>query len=264
MKIKHQNKVKDLLVRKLLGLTYRLDNSGNPLFDVNGEANFIDQLHKFIKDKDPVIFDIGANIGEYSDVIVNVFGQRDYSLHVFEPQKSCFVDLEKKFGSNKKVRLNNFGLSDKDTNSVIYKNAEKSVLTSLYKRNLDFYDLEMNVEEEIKLKRADVYIESHNIKHISLLKIDVEGHEMSALSGLDKYLNADFIDFIQFEYGGANLDSHTTLMDFYNLLEGKGFKICKIMKSHLEYRKYNPRFENFVYQNYVAVSGHIIDSVIAK
>jgi len=261
MKIKKQNNLKEKFVRKILGLVYRLDNSGSPIFDENGEANFIYQLKDFIKTKNIVIFDVGANVGEYSDVIVDNFKETDYVLHVFEPQKSCFSDLNLKFSENKNIYLNNFGLSDSDKTSVMYKNADKSVLTSLYKRNLDYYDLKMNVEENIELKRADEYIRSRNIKHIDLLKIDVEGHELSTLAGFGEYLNSDFIDFIQFEYGGANLDSHTTLMDFYNLLEPKGFKVCKIMKTHLEYRKYNPRFENFVYQNYVAVSNNVFKSL---
>ncbi len=264
MKIKNQNNLKEKIIRKILGLVYRLDNSGSPIFEENGEANFINQLKDYIKTENSVIFDVGANIGEYSEVVANKFKGMNYSLHVFEPQKSCFSDLNLKFSENKNIYLNNFGLSDLDKTSVMYKNADKSVLTSLYKRNLDYYNLDMNVEEKIELKRADDYINLKNIKHIDLLKIDVEGHELSTLAGFGEYLNSDFISFIQFEYGGANLDSHTTLMDFYNILESKGFKVCKIMKTHLEYRKYNPRFENFVYQNYIAVSNTIFESLISK
>ena len=105
--------------------------------------------------------------------------------------------------------MNNFGISDDDRTATIYKNEDKSGLTSLYKRNIDFYKMKMNVQEEIDLKRADTYIRSKNIEHINLLKIDVEGHEIAALYGFGDYLNGDFIDYIQFEYGGANLDSHT-------------------------------------------------------
>ncbi len=32
-----------------------------------------------------------------------------------------------------------------------------------------------------------------------------------------------FLDFIQFEYGGANLDSHTSLLEFFDFLETRGF-----------------------------------------
>ncbi len=263
MKIKHQNILKEKIIVKLLGLVYRLDNSGSPIFEKNGEAEFLHQFRDGTVTKNPVIFDVGANVGEYSEIIVDLFSDAGYSLHVFEPQKDCLPDLQKKFSENKKIVVNNFGLSDTEETAVIYKDEGKSVLGSLFKRNLEFHNKELNIQENIELKKADAYIESKNISHIHLLKIDVEGNEIKTLNGFGKYLNSGFIDFIQFEYGGTNLDSHTNLMDFYTLLEKKGFKICKVMKKNLEYRTYNPRFDNFVYQNYVAVSNTIFDTLIA-
>jgi FkbM family methyltransferase len=264
MKIKNQNKLKEKVIKKILGLTYRLDNSANGFYDKNGEGDFLNKFVDYTKKESPVVFDVGANIGEYSEILVDKFNKLKYSIHLFEPQKSCCEDLQKKFNKNNQVVINNFGLSNKEDIVVIYKDTEKSALTSLYKRNLDFYDLHMNIEEKIEIKRADQYIESHNVKHIHLLKVDVEGHELAAFDGFGEYLNADFIDFIQFEYGGTNLDSHTNLIDFYTLFESKGFKICKIMKKNLEYRKYNPRFENFIYQNYVAVSSNVFDKLMVQ
>lgn len=261
MKIKKQNHFKEKIIRKLLGLVYRLDNSANGFFDKNGEENFVNQFTDSVKIKNPVIFDVGANVGDYSELLVNRLTGANYILNLFEPQKSCFTDLQQKFGNNRNVTLNNFGLSNIEESAIIYKDEDKSGLTSLHKRNLDFYEMNMSIEEKIELKRADAYIQSKNIKHIDLLKIDVEGHELSTLAGFGKYLNSDFIDFIQFEYGGANMDSHTNLLDFYNLLIPLGFKITKVMPLCLELRDYNPRMDNFFYSNYVAVSTKVLASM---
>jgi hypothetical protein len=116
----------------------------------------------------------------------------------------------------------------------------------------------MNQSENIKLKRLDGYIEEKNINHIDFIKIDIEGHELKAFEGFGKYLDASFVDYIQFEYGGANLDSHTNLMELYKFLENRGFKIAKMMPNGLEVRKYSPFMDNFNYANYVAVSGKVI------
>ena len=159
MKIKNLNNIKEKIIRKLLGLTYRLDNSGDASFNKNGEENFVNQFVDFTCTKKPVIFDVGANVGDYSDLLVQKFVDSEYSVHLFEPQKSCFTVLEQKFKNNKNITLNNFGLSNIDEKATIYKNEDKSGLSSLHKRNLDFYEVKMNIEEEIKLERADKYIQ---------------------------------------------------------------------------------------------------------
>jgi FkbM family methyltransferase len=242
----------------------KIENNGNCNFDENGEKVFIDNLFKyFTTDTDTkVIFDVGANVGEYSQMIEqkSLKSNIDIELHLFEPTKSCFDILLNKFGLESIV-LNNFGLSDTNTTAKIFYDKQQSGLASLYQRNLDTYNLELNQSEEIKLKRLDLYINEKNINHINFLKIDIEGHELKAFEGFGDYLSGDFIDFIQFEYGGANLDSHSSLMDIYKLLESKGFEIAKIMPYGLELRKYQPFMDNFQYSNYIAISKRIVKKI---
>lgn len=61
--------------------------------------------------------------------------------------------------------------------------------------------------------------------------------EKNIVFNIGAYLNSNFIDYIQFEYGGADLDSH------------KGLKV----------RDYKPYMGNFQYSNYVAISNRIYD-----
>ncbi len=231
--------MKEKIIQKLLSLTYKLDNSGNCDMAKNGELKFLERFSREFPS--PTVFDVGANIGEYSNIIRSPKSE----IHLFEPQKSCLPYLT--------GIVNNFGLGEQNETVEMYKLGDKDTLASLYNRNLDFHGLKMEETETIELRRGDEYIEANGVNHINLLKVDVEGHEIPALKGFGKYLNPSFIDYIQFEYGGANLDSHTTLMDFYNLLIPRGFKIAKIMPSKLEVRDYNPRYDNFVYANYVAL-----------
>lgn len=203
------------------------------------------------------MFDIGANVGEYSKMIKDKSSGVDIDLHLFEPTKKCFETISEKFKNDNNINLNNFGASDEDAEASIYYDKETSGLASLYQRNLDGYNTQLNQSEEIVLKRMDEYIEEKNIEHIDFIEIDIEGHELKAFEGFGKYLNNDFVDYIQFEYGGANLDSHTSLMDIYKFLGDRGFKIAKIMKDGLEIRKYSPYMDNFIYSNYVAISNKV-------
>jgi FkbM family methyltransferase len=156
------------------------------------------------------------------------------------------------------VILNRKAVSNRASAVEIYYDTEKSALASLYKRNLDAFSVVMNRSEIVETNRLDMYIETMGVRHIHLLKIDIEGHEIAAFEGLGAYLHGDFIDFVQFEYGGANLDSHTSLVDLYSVFNKAGFVMAKVMRNGLEVRPYYPWMDNFQYANYVAVSHRIM------
>lgn len=240
-----------------------IENNGNAMFEKNGEKVFIANLLNTFKRNggEKIVFDIGANIGEYSAMLIDRSKEIDLNLeiHLFEPTQSCFNIITDKFQSEKNVILNNFGISNLNGKAQIFYDKERSALASLYQRNLDSYNLKFNKSEEITLKRMNDYIREKNIKHIDFIKIDIEGHELKAFEGFDEYLNSEFVDYIQFEYGGANLDSHVSLMEIYKFFEKRNFLIAKIMPNGLEVRKYKPYMDNFNYSNYVAISRRLIN-----
>ncbi len=242
----------------------RIENNGNAHFENNGEKHFLENLMQTLAqkegEKEKIVFDVGANVGNYAQMLMAKSNKLDLNvcLHLFEPTQSCFTQLQKKFDNNSTITLNCFGVSDSDCTATIYYNRKQSGLASLYQRNLDYCDITLDQHESIKLRRLDHYINKANIMHIDFLKIDIEGHELNAFEGLGKYLHGNFIDYIQFEYGGANLDSHSSLLDFYTLLSNKGFIISKVMPSGLEIRNYSPFMENFYYSNYVAISTDVL------
>jgi len=242
----------------------RIENNGNAKFETNGEEKFLLQWFDKIKankDKEYTFFDVGANIGKYCEMLLNLSQKNQLKLKIFafEPTKSCLKELYKKFDASTIVNIIPFGASNEAGAFNIYYNAEKSGFASLYQRDLDRINIQMNQSETIKTLRLDAVIKEKNIEHIHFLKIDIEGHEIKALEGLGEYLNTQFIDVIQFEYGGANLDSRTYLKDFYDLFTKKGFKIAKILPTGLELREYQTYMENFDYANYVAFSPQVIE-----
>jgi len=260
LNIKNESKIIKKIKNQLIRITNYLENNNNCNFKTNGEEKFINDFFSIYRNSKMIIFDIGGNIGNYSAIILKKCKECkiDYTVHIFEPTKSCFSILNEKYGTNKSIIVNNFGISNTNTTATIYYDKENSGLASLYKRNLKSYNIKLNKSEMIKLKRIEDYINERNIPRIDFLKIDIEGHELFAFKGFGPYLSSKFITAIQFEYGGANLDSHTSLMEIYDLLEKGGFEIFKIKPKYLEKRKYYPHMENFVYANYIAISKKIL------
>lgn len=256
LNIKEQRSFYRKLKSGLLRLVNRIENNNNPDIRTNGESDFLESFFKTYKGKKVTVLDIGANIGEYSEILISLFEKHnvDYHLFLFEPVSSTFQILKNKFSANPKIVLNNFGLSEKDGEHEIYFDQEKSTLASLYKRDLSELNISLNKKETIQVRRLDNFLIEHSIKKIDFIKIDIEGHEVSAFKGFGEFLNARNIDALQFEYGGANIDSRTFLKDIYQLLESRGFGIYKVKRNFLEKREYQVNMENFFHANYIALA----------
>ena len=61
------------------------------------------------------------------------------------------------------------------------------------------------------------------------------------------------IDFIQFEFGGCNIDSRTYFQDFFYHLQDN-YKIYRILEDNIyELQTYKETYEIFITVNYLAV-----------
>lgn len=53
------------------------------------------------------------------------------------------------------------------------------------------------------------------------MKMDIEGHELFALKGLCKSIEARRIGAMSFEFSSGNLNSHTCFRDFWKVLSSR-------------------------------------------
>jgi len=210
------------------------------------------------------VIDAGANRGDYVDLIcaqATAIGV-PVSVHAFEPAASSHALLQARHGGKPNIRINQLALFDRDGEGLIFSDADGSPLASMYRRDLRALAIELDRSEPVELARLDTYLREAAIKHIHLLKIDVEGSEFEVLRGAGDFLNPDFIDFIQFEYGGTNLDARVPLKAFFSLLEPKGFVLGKLMSGGLRIATYGSWMDNYLYANYVAVSPEALKGLV--
>jgi FkbM family methyltransferase len=146
----------------------------------------------------------------------------------------------------------NLGLSDKMERQNLYSDSLSSGLASVYNRRLDHYNIEIDKTEEINLTTIDSFCVSNGIENIDFLKIDVEGHELNVLQGAKRMIENEKIRFIQFEFGGCNIDSRTFFQDFFYLLNDK-YKIYRVFRNGLiPIVRYSETNEIFLTVNYFA------------
>jgi FkbM family methyltransferase len=219
----------------------------------SGEIYVLKYIKKHLKDvTNPVIFDVGANIGGYSKVVSEIFKDMCV-IHAFEPSQKTFNEAASLLKSKPNIILNNLGLSDKEQDLLLFSDMEKSGLASVYERRLDHFNLKMDRQEKIHLTTLDNYCKKNNIDHIHFLKLDIEGHELNALHGAKEMFSRGKIDFVQFEFGGCNIDSRTFFQDFFYFFN-KDFNLYRILRNGLHpLPKYKETFEVFITTNFLAI-----------
>lgn len=202
----------------------------------------------YIQDKmiAKTIFDVGANIGEYSKRLVEKFPQA--AIYSFEPIKKVFDILNAKH----LVEAFNFGFSDKPGRASIFIHNRHTVASSLYRENLEGFKVKVDEVEEIELQTIDGFCDSHNIASIGFLKIDTEGHEMAVLAGASNIINRGGVQFIQFEIGRTSINARVFFKDFYDLLN-KNYHIYRLLKNGLQpVTNYKETDEIFMTTNFLA------------
>ena len=254
------NRIYFYIVRKILSNSkfynfwerYLDTVNGNNLSNIyiNGEWRFMNQNLK----KCEVVFDIGANIGNWTKYALAV--NENLKIHCFEPSKWTYKKLIKNnFPSN--VICNNFGLSSIKGEKVLYILEQGSAGNSLYQKfdieNEESYILQ-DKTELIKLDTLNNYCKENNIEQIDFMKIDAEGHDYEVLKGGKNLIENRQVNIIQFEYGGCNIDSRVFLKDFFEFFDGMSYNFYKIYPDcvkHIE--RYDYKLENFKYQNWLVI-----------
>ncbi|MBK8300780.1 MAG: FkbM family methyltransferase [Chitinophagaceae bacterium] len=219
----------------------------------NGEAFAAKYVLGHFKDRQTVVFDVGANRGQYLEVIQKN-GAVGSKIFCFEPQQDAFIILESVAKDKPDVTTENIGLGSAVGELLLYKNTAASEYGSVYPANYTQYNVVLDQPEKIRIDTIDNYCAEHSIDQIDFLKIDVEGHELEVLKGASKMIGAGKIPFIQFEFGLAAIESRIFMKDFINLLPG--YSIYRILPAGLELIKYNEYHELFLTTNYLAIQNN--------
>jgi len=196
------------------------------------------------------VFDVGANLGKYAVELANVFSDKCI-IYSFEPSLETYNAMVKNVESNNKIIPCNFGFGETETSLKLYTDRSQSGSASIYKRKLDHFNIEMSKHEEVSISTIDNFCLKNNIEKIHFLKLDIEGNEYNALLGAEKKLKEKKINFIQFEFGGCNIDSRTYFQDFWYLLKDD-YNFYRIVKNGLRpIKNYSESLEIFITINFL-------------
>lgn len=224
-------------------------NNLNWDMSTNGELRVI-QCLAVISPK--VIFDVGANVGEWSILVSELYPKCE--IHSFEIIPSTYNALVKKTESKPNILAENIGLSDQAGKVTMnLSKVDSTVATACRIEGMKFHDDYYNSQVVCEVSTGSQYLSEHSIESIDYLKIDVEGMDLKILKGFGDKLR--LVKLIQFEYGIFNIASHDLLSDFFVFLENLGFVIGKVYPTHVYFFKYHFKYEDFGGNNFIAIRG---------
>ena len=215
-------------------------------------------LKVLIKEVDPVIFDVGANIGTSLQEFKSWWPKA--TVHCFEPQKECWSELEHQAdqyisdsvfinkvatGSTPSKGLNfythNINSGKSGFNRINLESQDSIHLQGLKDNSpekLQKYASTLNHVRKVPVLRIDEYSKTYGIKKIHLLKIDTQGYEPEIIEGIgDELRNVDVIitELMFYDYYERSL----SFSDIEKYLLPAGFHLYDI--SHISKNPMNGR-----------------------
>lgn len=246
--------VQRLMARQVHALNHAMGIGTSGDFSNDGEFVVFDLLRRNCQPPYR-IFDVGANKGQFLTYVLGIMKQSSCDIHCFEPSHNTFGLLQSNFPVSANVTLNNIGLGMESCDAVLHYSEGGDEGASLTKRDLSHHGMIADHSENIRLTTLDEYCHSHDIEHIHLLKLDIEGHELDALTGARSMIDKGGIDIILFEFGGCNIDSRRFFRDYWNFFKDTAMSIYRATPSGylLKIEKYCEAHEQFSYSNFIAI-----------
>jgi FkbM family methyltransferase len=202
-----------------------------------------------------VIFDVGANIGEWSTELIYQVRQHGLAqralLYSFEPVPATAATLRLKLPPNLPwLHVEELALSSTNGSAQIFISSANAGTNSLHP------DARESARESaiIQLASAVDFCDSRGIGHVHLLKCDTEGHDMEVIRGALPLLKAGRISVLQFEYNHRWILARNFLRDVFVAIEALPYRLGKLQADQVIYfENWHPELDKFFEGNYVLV-----------
>ena len=160
------------------------------LIDLEKFYSSKDSLFDFDLKQESIVFDVGGFEGYYSKKIYDNYG---CNIFIFEPHPLFYKKINNNFKGVSKVKLFNFGLSNRDFEiNISDKGAGSSVMNDVKNGT------------KVQIRSITDFIYESGIKRIDLIKLNIEGSEYEVLDDLFNNKLIRIIDnlLIQFHFVG--------------------------------------------------------------
>jgi len=196
-----------LLVRNLLKKTgYDIVKYRSAVDDTITEIPFginpFEDISFFLKNNaSPVIFDVGANIGQSVDDFKKVFP--DSIINSFEPGPDTFAKLREHCIEMGKVKVWNYAIGSSEGILPFQENT-RSVMSSFFSPGENWWG-EIKKITNVEVTTLDTFADQQKVGFIDILKCDTQGYDLEVFKGAEKLLSENRIGIILCEIIYSNI-----------------------------------------------------------
>ncbi len=199
-------------------------SAGYTIRDVGKGVGGVDLLHdaKVLigSESNPVLFDVGANIGQTAWAMLGAF--RTPIIRSFEPSPSTFTILQKEMANRSSVILEPIALGESVGVMPFHVTQDHSVNDSLLAPTWDA----KGTVVEVRVDTVDNYCTTHSIEKIHLLKVDAQGYDLHVLKGARKMLDSKRIQLFCVEANFETMyEGQATLRDLLAYADEVGYRL---------------------------------------
>ncbi len=210
--------------RKIARAITYFDDEGhgkNPLLDIS----------RRLGQGEPIIFDVGANIGQS---VVNFKRYFPLSkIYSFEPSEKAFKYLEKLSHQYQNVETYQMALGSKESTMKIFENSCSDMNS--------FLEMGKNGsgsivgESIVEVTTIDQFCARNDIQKIHILKIDTQGFDFEVIKGAKESILANKIDLIYFEIIFSEMYKGVPrFSEIYDFLIDHGFSLVSLYDFHYQ------------------------------
>lgn len=211
------------------------------------------------------VLDIGANKGQWTRALLNVFGDRVARVHLFDPSPENYCELSNREDSlaglgpeeSERITAHPSAMGCTPGMATLYSNEDGSPLGSLYPHEEAGYGermkhIRLNTTVDVTVDTVDEFISRNEIASVEIMKIDTEGHELDVLRGAERSIHEGKIKLILFEFGVHQVESRHFFKDFWQFLTHRLYKmyfldddgkIHPITRYEYRWERFNTNFE---------------------
>jgi FkbM family methyltransferase len=207
----------------------------SPLVYPAARSANVDALPPWVDPRSGVLVDVGANEGNWTGDVLRIFPGAE--VIAAEPGPEPRAVLEERFANHPNVRIDPRAVSDK-TGTAAFHITNWSVFSSLLAPTATLHELYGATEastEEVETVQVDTVTLDELVgdRHVSILKLDVQGGELAVLGGGREALKRTDCVLVEILFV-EHYEGDTTFAGIHAAMIEQGFQLMDISNLYRE------------------------------